>query len=81
MAACKLAQAAKGDLQRIYAYGLERWGAAAADSYYNALFDRFEEIAERPYSYPAVDVREPLTFTAPALMASASSSIVTTSST
>ena len=36
MAAYKLAQAAKGDLQRIYAYGLERWGEAAADSYYNA---------------------------------------------
>ena len=51
MAAYKLAHAAKGDLQRIYAYGLERWGEAAADSYYNALFDRFEEIAERPYSY------------------------------
>lgn len=55
MAAYKLAQAAKGDLQRIYAYGFEQWGEAAADSYYNALFDCFEEIAERPYSYPAVE--------------------------
>ncbi len=55
MAAYKLAQAAKGDLQRIYAYGFEQWGEAAADSYYNALFDRFEELAERPYSYPAVE--------------------------
>jgi toxin ParE1/3/4 len=55
MAAYKLAQAAKIDLQRIYAYGFERWGEAAADLYYNALFDRFEEIAERPFSYPAVE--------------------------
>ena len=55
MVAYKLAQAAKGDLHRIYAYGLERWGEAAANLYYNALFDRFEEIAERPYSYPAVE--------------------------
>jgi len=42
-------------LQRIHAYGIERWGEAAADGYYNALFDRFGEIAERPDSYPAVD--------------------------
>jgi toxin ParE1/3/4 len=55
MAAYRLARAAEGDLQRIYAYGLERWGETAADLYYNALFDRFEEIAERPYSYPAVE--------------------------
>ena len=55
MAAYKLAEAAEGDLDRIYEYGLEHWGEAAADRYYNALFDRFEEIAERPYSYPAVD--------------------------
>ena len=55
MAAYRLTQAAKGDLQRIYDYGLERWGESAADTYYNALFDRFEEIAERPYSYPAVE--------------------------
>jgi toxin ParE1/3/4 len=55
MAAYKLAQAARDDLQRIYAYGWEQWGETAADDYYNALFDRFEEIAERPNSYPAVD--------------------------
>jgi toxin ParE1/3/4 len=51
----RLAQAALNDLQRIYDYGLESWGEAAADSYYNALFDRFEEIASRPLFYPAVE--------------------------
>jgi toxin ParE1/3/4 len=35
--------------------GSSNGGEAAADSYYNALFDRFEEIAARPYSYPAVE--------------------------
>ena len=29
MAAYKLAEAVTGDLRRIYAYGLERWGAVA----------------------------------------------------
>ncbi len=55
MAAYKLTPAAEDDLERIYNYGVEHWGEAAADKYYRALFDRFEEIAERPNSYPAVD--------------------------
>lgn len=55
MAAHKLTADAEDDLQRIYNYGFEQWGEAAADGYYGALFDRFEEIAERPHSYPAVD--------------------------
>ncbi len=59
MAAYKLAHAAKGDLQRIYAYGLERWGEAAADSYYNALFDRFEEIGVGSFLLPKVTVETP----------------------
>ena len=46
MAAYKLSEAAKDDLRRIYLYGWERWGEAAADRYYDALFDRFEEIAK-----------------------------------
>jgi toxin ParE1/3/4 len=55
----RLAKAAKDDLRRIYVYGFKKWGEAAADEYYNALFDRFEEIAEQPYLYPAVDfIRE-----------------------
>ncbi len=55
MAAYRLTQTAKDDLRRIYFYGWEQWGEAAADRYHDALFDRFEEIAERPHSYPAVD--------------------------
>lgn len=55
MAAYKLTQAAKNDLRRLYLYGWDNWGEAAADRYHDALYDRFEEIAERPLSYPAVD--------------------------
>ena len=59
MANYTLAKKAKNDLNRIYDYGCDTWGEAKADEYYNALFDRFEEIADRPYLYPPVDfIRE-----------------------
>ena len=51
----RLTQAAKEDLRQIYFYGFETWGEAAADQYYNDLFDRFEQIAAQPYLYPSVD--------------------------
>ncbi len=51
----RLSKAAKNDLQRIYVYGFDTWGEAKADQYYNALFDRFEQIAEQPHLYPPVD--------------------------
>ena len=55
----KLTFDAKSDLRRIYNYGLEKWGTNQADRYYNNLFDKFEEIAESPYLYMAVDdIRE-----------------------
>ncbi|MHA1537554.1 MAG: type II toxin-antitoxin system RelE/ParE family toxin, partial [Alphaproteobacteria bacterium] len=39
--------------------GLEKWGEAQADEYYNALFDRFENICRQPLLYQAVDdIRE-----------------------
>lgn len=55
----RLTPDAKADLWRIYNRGLERWGEAQADQYFNAFFDRFEQIAERPSLYQAVDyIRE-----------------------
>jgi toxin ParE1/3/4 len=55
----RLTADAKDDLRRIYYRGLEKWGEAQADQYYNAFFDRFEQIAEQPYLYQAVDhIRE-----------------------
>jgi len=55
MGSYRLTQDAKADLIRIYQRGLREYGEAQADDYYNALFDRFELLAERPLSYPAVD--------------------------
>ena len=55
----RLTSDAKADLLRIYYRGLERWGETQADEYYNAFFDRFEQIAEQPYLHQAVDhIRE-----------------------
>ena len=46
-------------MRRIYRHGVREYGNALADQYYNALFDRFEELAEQPYLYQAVDeIRE-----------------------
>jgi toxin ParE1/3/4 len=59
MATYRLSEQAREDLRRIYRRGLREYGEAQADEYYSALFDRFEEIAEQPLLYPAVDdIRE-----------------------
>jgi len=59
MGTYRLSEHAKEDLRRIYRRGLREYGEAQADDYYHALFDRFEQIAEQPLLYPAVDeIRE-----------------------
>lgn len=50
-----LTEDAKSDLKRIYARGLREYGEEQADIYFNAFFDRFEQLAAKPLSYPAVD--------------------------
>ena len=46
-------------MRRIYRHGVREYGDALADQYYDAFFDRFEELAEQPYLYQAVDeIRE-----------------------
>lgn len=55
MGAYKLTADAKADLWRIYNHGLNKWGEAQADKYYNAFFERFEQLAKQPYLYPPVD--------------------------
>ena len=51
----RLTREAEEDLTHIYRRGLTEFGEAQADKYYMALFDRFEELAENPYQYPAID--------------------------
>lgn len=55
----RLSNDAKMDLARIYWRGVEDFGESQAARYYEALFQRFDEIAEAPYQYQAVDhIRE-----------------------
>lgn len=59
MASYKLSLMAKADLREIYRYGFFEHGEEQADRYYADFFVRFEQIAENPLLYPAVDhIRE-----------------------
>ena len=59
MANYKLTEYAKEDLRRIYRHGVINYGENQADLYFDALIERFEEIAENPYMYQSVDdIRE-----------------------
>ena len=59
MRSYRLTPDAEEDLWRIYQWGFREYGETAADEYYSAFFDRFEQLAEQPYLYQAVThVRE-----------------------
>ena len=51
----KLTEDAKDDLRRIYWYGVKKFGEVQADLYYDALTRNFEQIAENPHLYQAMD--------------------------
>jgi toxin ParE1/3/4 len=55
----KLSVVAKEDLIRIHHYGVNKFGVKQADKYFNAFFDSFEIIAERPHSFESVDYIRP----------------------
>ncbi len=55
MSKYKLSVVAKDDLIRIHHYGVNKFGVKQADKYFNAFFDSFELIAERPLSFESVD--------------------------
>lgn len=46
---------AKADLIRIHQYGMQSFGTTQADLYFDALFQAFEEISKRPFTFEAVD--------------------------
>ena len=59
MASYRISPNARDDLERIWFYGREQWGVAEADRYIKAFYERFSELAEQPFLYPAVDeIRE-----------------------
>lgn len=55
MANYRLSNVAKEDLIRIHHYGVEKFGVAQADAYFNSLFEYFDIIAQRPYSFESID--------------------------
>ena len=55
MASYKLSNAAKEDLIRIHHYGIKTFGVVQADKYFNSLFEYFDDIAQRPFSFESVD--------------------------
>jgi len=55
MANYKLSNTAKKDLVRRHHYGVWKFGMDWADKYFASFFEYFEIIAQRPYSFEAVD--------------------------
>jgi len=55
MADYKLTNEAKQELIRIHQYGVERFGIAQADKYFDSFFKYFDIIAQQPYSFESVD--------------------------
>jgi len=51
----RLSNEAKNDLIRIHQYGVKKFGMTQADNYFNAFFTCFDAIAQRPFSFEAVD--------------------------
>lgn len=54
-----LSNVAKEDLIRIHQYGVKKFGSKLTDNYFNAFFEHFEMIADRPQSFEAVDFIKP----------------------
>lgn len=59
MSKYRLSNVAKEDLIRIHHYGTKKFGVKQADKYFDAFFEHFDLIAERPFSFEAVDFIKP----------------------
>jgi len=51
----RISKVAKEDLIRIHHYGTHKFGEEQADKYFNAFFEKFEMIAERPYAFESAE--------------------------
>ena len=51
----RLNNEAKEDLIRIHQSGVEKFGMAQADKYFDTFFEYFEIISQRPFSFESVD--------------------------
>ena len=50
-----LTQAADADLERVYEWGIDRFGVKVADEYYDGLIARLTQIANTPQLWQEVD--------------------------
>ncbi|MFZ5834865.1 MAG: type II toxin-antitoxin system RelE/ParE family toxin [Pseudomonadota bacterium] len=50
-----LSEAADADLERLYEWGIDRYGVKTADQYYDALIARLGQIADVPQIWQGVD--------------------------
>ncbi len=55
MATYRLNLEAEKDVRRLYRFGIETFGLERADRYFDGLFERFDQLAEKPRLYRAVD--------------------------
>jgi len=55
MAKYRLSNEAKEDLIRIHHYGVNKFGMAQADKYFDSFFKYFDIIAQQPFSFESVD--------------------------
>lgn len=55
MTGYRLSDEALADLDRLYENGVITFGWRQADDYFDAMVARFQEIADQPELYPAVD--------------------------
>jgi len=51
----RLSNEAKEDLIRIHHYGIEKFGEAQAEKYFDSFFEYFDIIARQPFSFESVD--------------------------
>jgi len=55
MAKYRITNEAKEDLIRIHHYGVEMFGMAQADKYFNSFFKCFDIIGQQPFSFESVN--------------------------
>lgn len=55
MADYRFSERADEDYESIYVYGLLNFGLEQADAYANGMQRRFEQLANQPLLYPAID--------------------------
>jgi len=51
----RLSNVVKEDLIRIHQYGIKKFGVNQAEKYFYSLFDCFDNIAQRPFTFESVD--------------------------